>query len=39
MAHHRIGNYAPIGDGLPMLINGTQGCIALSNEDMEECGN
>jgi len=27
---------SPIGDWLPMLIDWTQGCIALSNEDMEE---
>ncbi len=27
---------SPIGDWLPMLLDWTEGCIALSNEDMEE---
>jgi murein L,D-transpeptidase YafK len=27
---------SPIGDWMPMLLDWTEGCIALSNEDMEE---
>ena len=30
---------SPIGDWMPMLLDWTEGCIALSNEDMEEVWN
>lgn len=30
---------SPIGDWMPMLLDWTEGCIAMSNEDMEEVWN
>ena len=38
MIHGTPSNWSlsPIGDWLPMLLDWTEGCIALSNDDMEE---
>ncbi|SFV51658.1 lipoprotein, putative [hydrothermal vent metagenome] len=38
MIHGTPSNWSlsPIGDWMPMLLNWTEGCIALSNDDMEE---
>ncbi len=41
MIHGTPSNWSlsPIGDWLPMLLDWTEGCIALSNDDMEEVWN
>ncbi len=41
MIHGTPSNWSlsPIGDWLPMLLDWTEGCIALSNDDMEEIWN
>jgi len=31
-----IWSLSPLGDWLPMLVDWTEGCIAMSNDDMEE---
>jgi murein L,D-transpeptidase YafK len=38
MIHGTPSNWSlsPIGDWMPMLLDWTEGCIALSNDDMEE---
>ncbi len=41
MIHGTPSNWSlsPIGDWLPMLLDWTEGCIALSNDDMENVWN
>ena len=41
MIHGTPNNWdlSPIGDWMPMLLDWTEGCIAMSNDDMEEVWN
>jgi len=41
MIHGTPSNWglSPIGDWMPMLLDWTEGCIAMSNDDMEEVWN